>query len=302
MSDDQTRRTTHTERTATTVAAVAFVLATLGAVGFVLAYVLLEPGGTQNRAFGASLVVALGGIGVGLVVWAHSAMPEGPHVEPRHAPKGDPEARAAAADSLATGAEGVGRRSLLGRLLAGALGALGLSALTPLASLGPRPLPEDVRTGWERGLRLVREDGSPVRRDDVPVGGAIAAYPEDVGRRADSQVMLIRLAEDGQVELDSARTEWTVAGHVAYSRLCTHMGCSVGLYQAETRSLVCPCHQSAFMVVEGARPQFGPATRSLPQLPLALDDEGHLVADGDFDRPVGTASWRHPERAEEKEA
>ena len=299
---DETRRTTHPERVATTAVAVAFVVAILGAVGFVAAYVALEPGLAQNRAFGASLVLALGGLGTGLVVWSRGAMQEGPHVAQREAPEGDPAARRSAAASLETGAEGIGRRSLLGRLFAAALGAVGLSALAPLASLGPRPLPEDAETDWETGRRLVREDETPIHRDDVPVGGAIAAYPEGAERLADSQVMLVRLAEEGQVELESGRAGWTVAGHVAYSRLCTHMGCSVGLYQSESESLVCPCHQSAFLVREGARPQFGPATRPLPQLPIDTDADGFLVATGAFDRPVGAASWRYPERAEEKEA
>jgi ubiquinol-cytochrome c reductase iron-sulfur subunit len=78
---------------------------------------------------------------------------------------------------------------------------------------------------------------------------------------------------------------------VAYSRVCTHLGCPVGLYEARTNQLVCPCHQSLFDVLDGARPQFGPATRPLPQLPLALDASGYLVAQSDFHEPVGPGFW-----------
>lgn len=287
------------EQLATMVAATAFVLAVLGAVGFVLAYVLLDARAWQTQALGGALFVAFAGLGTGLVVWSQGAMPPGPDVEERHAPSGQPAERAAAEEAVEEGAERVGRRSLLGRLLAAGLGAVGLSSLAPLASLGPRPLPEDVTTGWEAGLRLVRRDHTPVHRDDVPVGGAIPVYPEGVERRSDSQVMLIHVVPDGEVELTSGRSEWTVAGHIAFSRLCTHMGCSVGLYQSESRSLVCPCHQSAFQVQDGGRPRFGPATRPLPQLPIDTDEEGFLVATGGFDRPVGTASWEYPSRVED---
>jgi ubiquinol-cytochrome c reductase iron-sulfur subunit len=78
---------------------------------------------------------------------------------------------------------------------------------------------------------------------------------------------------------------------VAFSKVCTHAGCPVGLYQAETRELFCPCHQSAFNVLKGAQPASGPATRALPQLPLGIDDDGYLIALGDFPEPVGPGFW-----------
>ncbi|MGB0114011.1 MAG: Rieske (2Fe-2S) protein [Ilumatobacteraceae bacterium] len=89
----------------------------------------------------------------------------------------------------------------------------------------------------------------------------------------------------------------TVEGWVAYSKICTHAGCSVGLFGVDSRppdvlrQLVCPCHQSVFDPVDAARPVGGPATRSLPQLPIGVDDEGFLVALSDFDRPVGPLAW-----------
>ena len=87
------------------------------------------------------------------------------------------------------------------------------------------------------------------------------------------------------------REDWTVENIVAYSKICTHAGCPVGLYQAELGLLLCPCHQSTFDVLEWARPVFGPAARSLPQLPLALDDDGYIIATGDFSGPVGPGFW-----------
>ena len=87
------------------------------------------------------------------------------------------------------------------------------------------------------------------------------------------------------------RMDWTVEGIVAYSKLCTHTGCPVGLYQSEEHLLLCPCHQSTFDVLDGARPVFGPAARSLPQLPLGIDGDGNLVATDDFPEPTGPGFW-----------
>ena len=79
--------------------------------------------------------------------------------------------------------------------------------------------------------------------------------------------------------------------YVAYSKICTHAGCPVSLYEQETSRILCPCHQSQFDVTEGAKPVFGPATRSLPQLPITVDDEGYFVARGDYPEAVGPTYW-----------
>jgi ubiquinol-cytochrome c reductase iron-sulfur subunit len=54
---------------------------------------------------------------------------------------------------------------------------------------------------------------------------------------------------------------------------------------------LCPCHQSTFDATRGAKVIFGPATRPLPQLPMAVDAEGFLVAKSDFTEPVGPSFW-----------
>ena len=69
------------------------------------------------------------------------------------------------------------------------------------------------------------------------------------------------------------------------------MGCPVALYEQQTHHLLCPCHQSTFDVADGAKVVFGPAKRPLPQLPIAVDDEGYLIAQSDFDEPVGPSYW-----------
>jgi ubiquinol-cytochrome c reductase iron-sulfur subunit len=84
---------------------------------------------------------------------------------------------------------------------------------------------------------------------------------------------------------------WTVDGIVAYSKICTHVGCPVALYEQTTHNILCPCHQSTFDATRGAKVIFGPAARPLPQLPLGTDAEGFLVATSDYHEPVGPSFW-----------
>ena len=129
-----------------------------------------------------------------------------------------------------------------------------------------------------------------MRPDTLSVGGTITVFPEGAEQAGDAQVVLIRVAP-GRNRPRRGRETWAPEGNVAYSKICTHVGCPVGLYQEDTHELVCPCHQSTFDVLDGARPRFGPATRPLPQLPLAVDGEGYLVAQSDFTEPVGPGFW-----------
>jgi ubiquinol-cytochrome c reductase iron-sulfur subunit len=79
--------------------------------------------------------------------------------------------------------------------------------------------------------------------------------------------------------------------YVAFSKICTHAGCPVSLYEAETSRILCPCHQSQFLITDGATPVFGPAVRPLPQLPITLDSEGFFVARSDYIEAVGPTYW-----------
>ena len=176
------------------------------------------------------------------------------------------------------------------RLLAGAAGALGLAALFPIRSLGPRPGAGLKASPFSAGDHLINEQGERVRPEDVAVDGFITVFPEDNLQDANAPTLLIH-TRPGQNVPRSGREDWAVDDLVAYSKICTHAGCPVGLYQAESGLLLCPCHQSTFDVGDGSRPVFGPATRSLPQLPLALDDDGYLMASGEFSSPIGPGFW-----------
>jgi ubiquinol-cytochrome c reductase iron-sulfur subunit len=248
--------------------------------------------GGQPQLEGALLGVALGGLGAGLIMWGVWLLPKRLVTDRRELSSPERDRRAVEATLEETG-EAIGRRRFLVRLLAGAAGALGLAALFPIRSLGPRPGTALFRTAWTPGALLVKEDASPVRVDDLPVGSVLTVFPDGHVGSSDAQTLLIRV-DPGDLQLSPERNAWAPEGNVAYSKICTHAGCPVGLYRAETQELICPCHQSTFDVTGGAKPVFGPATRPLPQLALEVDEAGLLRARSDFTEPVGPAFWNRP--------
>jgi len=247
--------------------------------------------GGQPQAEGILLAVILGGIGAGLALWAQRFMPHGPFEEDRGQIASDQEDIDAFLNDLEQGDQGIARRGFLAKMAAGALGALGLAALFPIRSLGPEPgsgLKETAYAGG--GKRLVNDQGQLVKADDLAVDGFVTCYPEGAVGVADSPTLLIHL-RPGENRPRPGRETWAPNDLVAYSKLCSHMGCPVGLFQAQSGLLLCPCHQSTFDVPDGCRPVFGPATRSLPQLPIVIDAQGYVVATGDFSSPVGPGFW-----------
>ncbi|MDZ7733611.1 MAG: c-type cytochrome [Acidimicrobiia bacterium] len=256
---------------------------------------------------GAFLALCLGGIGVGLVSWAKAFMPAGPETEPRGRLGSTEDEIEAFTDDFAVGERELERRGLLTKMLAGAVGALGIGALYPLFSLGPDPntafqtSPFKPREG-RRGTTIVDEDNQPIRRrdDGAPEqpqpGGIITVFPEGELDEEFAQTLLINLPADFRFDARRGRDGWTIENPdgsmlVAFSKVCTHAGCPVGLFEEERGLLLCPCHQSTFDVHEACRPVFGPAAVSLPQLPLAWADDGTLIATGDFSATPGPGFW-----------
>jgi ubiquinol-cytochrome c reductase iron-sulfur subunit len=272
--------------TASRVGAGSFVVSMIASIGLVAVYVA---GG--NRALeGILLGLALGGLGAGIIAWTRlidtgekteTRTPEGRRIEDR-------EADEPPLDDDQVG--GITRRRALVRLVVGAGGALAAALAVPTLSLGPTPGASLYRTKWTTGARVVDGDNRPIRPADLPLGGVLTVFPQDLTGSADSQTQLIRV-DEARLELSGDRVEWAPQGCVGYSKICTHAGCPVGLYRAEAHQLLCPCHQSTFDVLRGADPVFGHAVRPLPQLPLGIDDEGYLVALGDFPDPVGPSFW-----------
>ncbi|WKD60758.1 Arsenite oxidase subunit AioB precursor [Corynebacterium ciconiae DSM 44920] len=106
-------------------------------------------------------------------------------------------------------------------------------------------------------------------------------------------VMLIRLrSADAAKAIERAGQEdFHYGDYYAYSKICTHIGCPTSLYEAQTNRILCPCHQSQFDALHYGKPVFGPAARALPQLPITVDEDGYLVAAGNFIESVGPAFW-----------
>jgi ubiquinol-cytochrome c reductase iron-sulfur subunit len=266
-----------------------FAVSACASLGLTIVYL----NGGQPQLEGILLGIALGGLAYGLVVWAKDLMPGGHEIQERHSHASAKEQREGLEEDATQSLEEIERRTFLGRMLAGALGALGLAALFPIRSFGSSPGSALFHTSWKAGTRVVTDRGLPVLATDLEVGGAITVFPEDDVGSADAQAILIRL-EEGEMTPVAGREDWSPEAHVAYSKICTHAGCPVGLYEQDRKQLLCPCHQSVFDVLNAAEPTAGPATRALPQLPLDTDAEGYLVAGGDFSDPVGPGFWDEP--------
>jgi ubiquinol-cytochrome c reductase iron-sulfur subunit len=274
------------ERRASRRIALLLVLAIAAGIGLLVLYAL----GGQVQIEGALLAVVLGGIGLAFVLWGKHLFPHEIVTEPRGRHDSEEEDVEAAEEAMEEAGEGATRRTFLTRLLIGAGGALALALVFPVRSLGPSPGDALFRTSWTRGARLVNELGEPVRVETLPVDGVVTVYPEGHTDDPDAQAILVRVPED-ELRLPEERGSWAPDGNICYSKLCTHAGCPVGLYLAQSHQLQCPCHQSAFDVTDGASVVFGPAARPLPQLEIYVDGTGYLRAAGDFDQPVGPGFW-----------
>jgi ubiquinol-cytochrome c reductase iron-sulfur subunit len=273
------------ERRAERQVLIAFGLSFLAGISLLGLYLF----GGQTQLEGILLTICLGGIGVGIVIWGQRLMPARIHVEERH-PIGTDPARIADLGEALTEEAGFSRRKLLIRALAGAFAGLGAALAIPFFSLGPAPGRSLFETAWKSGGRLAVAGGKPLRPDDIPVGGVLTVFPNGDGRDPNAATLLIHV-EPGLLQLQGEAASWAPDGFVAYSKVCTHAGCPVGLYRASGHTLICPCHQSEFDVLRGAKPISGPAARPLPQLPIRRDPDGTFVADGDFREPVGPSFW-----------
>ena len=279
-----------------------FLLAVVGVIGFVVTFFAVEqefgePGNVYfTPLLGAFMALALAGIGAGAVLWAKLLMVDEEAVQERHDMGSSPEERAATGKALRQGLadSGLPRRKLLRNSLILGAGSLALLPLPFVGFLGrfQHKERELATTGWKGGVRLIRQNGTPVRLGDLLVGGVESVFPDvDHGTlRADSPALLIRMRPE-ELQLDGQAEEWAYQGHVVYSSICTHLGCPVKLYEQQTHHLFCPCHQSTFAADRGAVVLFGPAARPLPQLAISVDDEGYFVAEGDFQEPIGPSYW-----------
>jgi ubiquinol-cytochrome c reductase iron-sulfur subunit len=293
------------------VVATSFLVAFLAGCGFVAAYVGLEVHSVDavfrsNLALGLSLSVALLGLGFGALIWVRHLMPDVETEEERHELRSAPEERAAFQQYAIEGARAsqLGKRPLVRRTLLLATAPLAALPVVLLRDLGPLPGTSLRHTAWSPGRRaLVYGTNQPISSAQFTAPGSMITvvpegYQDDNDALAKAAVILIKFAP-GELDIptrtDFGKTvgsmNWTVDDIVAYSKICTHVGCPVALYEQTTHHILCPCHQSTFDAAHGAAVIFGPAARPLPQLPLAVDSAGNLVAQSDFNEPVGPSFW-----------
>jgi ubiquinol-cytochrome c reductase iron-sulfur subunit len=266
-------------------------------------------------------------VGIGVIAYVKKFFPNEISIQQRHDGGSDNLARRTVLAQLAKAGRDttIARRSLIIRSvgLAGAVIGLGGGVLA-LGGLIRNPWKGGDRaalwvTAWggENGEKvyLRRDNGMTgeevvknkidlrVRPEDLDAAAMETVFPllksdmqnaeklDEYLHMSDVPVMLIRLRPGEKVTQRAGRETFHFGDFYAYSKVCTHLGCPTSLFEAQTNRILCPCHQSQFLATEYAKPVFGPATRSLPQLPITVDEEGYFVARGDFDEPVGPGFW-----------
>jgi ubiquinol-cytochrome c reductase iron-sulfur subunit len=302
-----------------------FGLSAVCAVLFVVSYFVFEIGdvtttiaglGASTVALGVTLAGSLLLLGIGVIQWARKLMADHEIVEMRHPAASSDADRAESITAFNAGLDdsGIARRPLVRNSLLGALGVLALPVpVVLLRDLGPLPGDSLEHTIWERGMRVVRDVlGTPIRPADLELGDLVNAEPaiffesDEEGEplvegvelqteKAKAAVILVRI-EPEEITPGEGREDWGVDGILCYSKICTHVGCPISLYERTTHHVLCPCHQSTFDLADSAKVVFGPAARPLPQLPLSVDSEGYLVAQRDFTEPVGPSYWERDSR------
>jgi ubiquinol-cytochrome c reductase iron-sulfur subunit len=307
IQDVDERAARHSER----VIALLFLVSMLATAGFIASYVGIPndksiyvfPIGhvsAMNFALGLTLGAALFCIGAGAVHWARTLMSDVEITDDRHPIEASPEVRAQVHADFKQGAKesAIGRRPLIRNTMLGALTLVPLSGVFLLRDLGPLPHTKLRHTLWAKGKRLVNMNtNQPLRPEDIAVGSLTFAKPDGLEETSEdfqteiakAALMIVRLQP--QDIKDKQELEWAHEGVVAYSKICTHVGCPISLYEQQTHHVLCPCHQSTFDLSDGARVIFGPAGHALPQLRIGVDSEGYLQALGDFEEPVGPAFW-----------
>lgn len=257
----------------------------------------------QTTLLGLTAGVATLLIGISAIHWARMLMSDEEIVGDRHGAASPPEARERVLTDLETGIEasGIRRRKLLGTGMTGALGMMALPAVVSLADMGPWPTAElraktIEKTIWAEGVHLVNDvTFTRLKATELVVGQLVNAQPETLQeyhgaalqqQKAKASIIVVRM-DPNSIRIPESRRDWQVDGILCYSKICTHVGCPISLWEQQTHHLLCPCHQSTFDLGNSGVVVFGPAARALPQLPITTDAEGYLVARSDFTVPVG---------------
>ncbi len=288
----------------------------------------------QNFLLGLTAGLGVLLIGLAVVQWARVLMDDHEIVEERHSAASDEETRAIAIEKFQAGVaeSNVKRRGLILGALGGAVGTVALPAVVTLADMGPWPTKAMRKETIEKTLfaaapekevLLVNDETwRPIKATDLEIGQLVNAEPsnlhgwvDDEGHhhhedalegveghqaKAKAAIVIVRM-DPNDIKIPESRKDWHVSGILAYSKICTHVGCPISLWERQTHHLLCPCHQSTFDLGNSGVVVFGPAARSLPQLPITVNDEGYLVARSDFTVPVGPSYFERDSRNDYKD-
>ncbi|MDD2817588.1 MAG: Rieske 2Fe-2S domain-containing protein [Candidatus Nanopelagicales bacterium] len=307
-----------------------FLLSIVLVIAFIVSFVTIDKDtvvyipvfgevGLLNIMLGLTSGLSIFLIGAGAIQWAKKLMPDVEVVQMRHEMTSPADATAEAAANYERGKEESGfvRYPIIRRTLIGAMALFPIPALFLLrdlwsGGLSGKESPDEIlsHTIWRKGERIVVDTPANeedlltgpqlfVKPEDLPVGGLVSAVPaslrevqhhdQNLNARGKAAIILVRM--DPSEIVAQQGDGWDYQGIVAYSKICTHVGCPIALYEQRTHHLLCPCHQSTFDLANAGAVVFGPAARNMPQLPIGVDDEGYLVALADFAEPVGPSFW-----------
>jgi ubiquinol-cytochrome c reductase iron-sulfur subunit len=299
-----------------------FGLVPLLSIGFVVIYFAV-PGSVyfdfgplranaRNLGLGLTFGLALLFIGIGAVQWARKLMDDDEKVDYRHPAASSEDDRTYMLTELdkVVDESKLTRRKVIGRSLIGALATIFLPMLVGLADLGPWPT-KRLRaatvgtTIWAEGVRLVNDvTFEPIKPEDIEIGQLVNGEPADLedlhgaefqAAKAKAAIIIVRM-DPNTINIPESRKDWHIGGILCYSKICTHVGCPISLWEQQTHHLLCPCHQSTFDLGNSGVVVFGPAARALPQLPITTDAEGYLVAQRGFDVPTGPSYFERDSR------
>jgi ubiquinol-cytochrome c reductase iron-sulfur subunit len=282
--------------------------------------------GLYTPMLGITLGLTVLGLGIGVLAYVKKFVPHEFVIQQRHDGPSDEVDRQTILAELADAGNRstIARRSLIKRTAGAAAGLMGVGLVVfPLGGFIKNPwshsqAPEDTlnHTGWYEAdhsvkVYLRKDTGDPtevslVSPADMDGGALQTVFPfresernnpealEAALNRVDNPVMLIRFRPEdaSQIVKRKGQETFNYGDYYAYTKICSHLGCPVSLYEEQTNRILCPCHQSQFNALEYCKPVFGPAARALAQLPLAVDEQtGYFYARSDFIEAVGPGFW-----------
>jgi ubiquinol-cytochrome c reductase iron-sulfur subunit len=268
---------------------------------------------TRNLLLGLTFGLALLFLGMGAVQWGRKIMADEEMIDYRHSAASSEDAK----NKMLTELDNVvdesrlTRRKVIGRTLLAALATILLPMIVGLADLGPWPTKKKraetiERTIWAPGVRVVQDvTFEPFKPEDIEIGQLINAEPGNLQElhgseyqieKAKAAVIVVRM-DPNTITIPPSRQDWQIGGILCYSKICTHVGCPISLWEQQTHNVLCPCHQSTFALADAGKVIFGPAARPLPQLPLGVDSEGYLIAMSDFQEVIAPS---YPELARDQ--